>query len=179
MIKRIISIIFLGTILGCESQTTSALIGSWAECRRDGIYKEFKINQHYTTTSVSDFQKHDYDDGIAFYKSHIMDSLLIVTKGINVDLINPPETLRFEFINDNQITLTNQFGTSELTRILNENSAIDSSNLVNWRISYLEKFLQRADRTNCPDLRTEEEKSPPVELGNVEDDFEELIDIEE
>ena len=173
-----ISILILATIAACETQKSNPLIGSWCECQKDGIYIEYKINQHYTTTSTSDFQLHDFDDGISFYKCHILDSMLIVTQGINVDLINPPETLRFEFISDNQVTLKNQYGTSVLTRLSKENHLIDSSNLENWRRSYLEEFLKRAELANCTDLRTEEEKNTYIDLGTVEDDFEELIDIE-
>lgn len=179
MINKLISIVFLGVFLGCGTQSSNPLIGSWGECRRDGTYKEYKINEHYTITSISDFQDHDYDDGIAFYKCHILDSMLIVTQGINVDLINPPETLRFEFLNDNKVVLKDPYGTSELIRLVNESHVIDSSNFDNWRKSFLKEFLQRAEQANCPDLRTEEEKNSSVELGNVEDDFEELIDIEE
>ncbi|TRX61464.1 hypothetical protein FNH22_05260 [Fulvivirga sp. M361] len=179
MIKKLISITILGTILACETQKPNPLIGSWGECRRDGTYKEYKINKHYTTTSVSDFQNHDYDNGMSFYKCHILDGMLIVTQGINVDLINPPETLRFEFITYNKVILKNSYGTSELTRIENEGHIVDSINLVNWRESYLKAFLQRSEQADCPDVRTDEEKNPLIELGEVEDDFEELTEIEE
>lgn len=165
--------------MACGTQESSPIIGSWWQCQRDGTYKEFKITKHYTTTSVSNFTEHDWDDGISFYKCVIQDSLLIVTKGINVDLINPPETLRFESISQDKITIENQFGISELNRLKDEIPDIDFTNLELWSKSYLDEFLERAELANCPDLRTEEEKNPPIELGVIEDDFEDLVDIDE
>ena len=38
---------------------------------------------------------------------------------------------------------------------------------------------ERAKLADRPDLRTEEEKNPPMELGVIEGDFEDLIDIDE
>jgi len=177
--KKLLFILFLVTIWACETQETSPIIGSWGQCLRDGIYKEYKITNHYTTSSVSEFTEHDYDGGIYFYKCYIQDSLLILLQGINVALINPPETLIFESISKDRITLKNQFGISELTRLENEIPDIDSTNLELWSKSYLSKFLKRAKLANCPDLRIEEEKNPPIELGVIEDDFEDFIDIEQ
>lgn len=165
--------------MACGTKEASPIIGSWSQCLRDGTYKEFKICNHYTTTSVSDFPEHDYDDGISFYKCHIQDSLLIITTGINVDLMNEPETLRFESISYDKITIENKFGISELARLKNEIPDIDSTNIERWSKLYLDEFLERANLANCPDLRTEEEKNPPIELGVIEDDFEDLIDIDE
>jgi hypothetical protein len=177
--KKLLSILIFSTLLACGTQESIPIIGSWSQCLRDGTYKEYKITNYYTTTSVSDFPKHDYDDGISFYKSNIQDSLLIISQGINVDLINPPETLRIESISYDKITIENQFGLSELIRLKNEIPDIDSTNFELWRKSYLNEFLKRAKLADCPDLRTEEEKNPPIELGVIEDDFEELIDIDE
>jgi len=177
--KELLSILFLVTMWACETQETSPITGYWSQCLRDGIYKEYKITNHYTTTSVSDFPEHDYDDGISFYKCYIQDSLLIISQGINVDLINPPDTLIFKSISNDKITLKNQSGISELTRLKNEIPDIDSNNLELWSKSYLSEFLKRAKLANCPDQRTEEEKNTPIELGVVEDNFEDLIDIDQ
>lgn len=177
--KKLLTILFFSTLMACEAQESSPIIGSWSQCLRDGTYKEFKISEKYTATSVSDFQEHDYDDGISFFKCHIQDSLLIITTGINVDLFNEPDTLRFKSVSFDKITIEIQFGISELTRLKNDIPDIDSANLELWSKLYLNEFLKRAEQANCPDLRTEEEKNPPVELGVVDDDFEELIDIDE
>jgi hypothetical protein len=177
--KNLLTIIFLSALVACEKQEASPIIGSWSLCLSDGTYKEFKISKHYTTTTVSDFPEHDYDNGISFYKCNIQGRLLIITTGINVDLMNEPETLRFESISYDKITIEDQFGISELTRLKNEIPDIDSTNMERWSRLYLYEFLERAKLANCPDLRTEEEKNPPKELGVVEGDFEDLIDIEE
>lgn len=103
---------------------------------------------------------------------------VIVTKGINVSLLNAPETLRFECISHNKIALENQFGILQLTRLKKEIPDIDSANLELWSKSYLDEFIKRAELANCPDLRTEEEKKPLEDLGVVDDDFEDLIDID-
>lgn len=164
--------------MACGTQEVSPIIGSWSQCLKDGTYKEFKISEHYTTTSVSDFREHDYDDGISFYKCQINDSLLIITAGINVDLVMPPETLRFESISHDKITIENRFGIAELTRLQDEIPDIDSTNLELWSKLYLDEFLKRAKLANCPDLRTEEEKKPPIDFGVVKDHFDDLIDID-
>ncbi len=177
--KKLLSILFYGTLLGCGTQEPSPIIGSWSQCLKDGTYKEYKIANHYTTTSVSDFPENDYDEGISFYKCYIQDSLLIISQGINVDLINPPETLRFESISYDKITMKNQFGISELTRLKEEIPDVDSTNFELWGKSYLDGFLKRAELANCPDLRTKEEKKPKIALGAVEEILDEMIDIDE
>jgi hypothetical protein len=164
--------------MACGTQEPSPIIGSWFSCQRDGTYKEFKISEHYITTSISDFQEHDYDDGISFYECHIHDSLLIVSKGINVDLMGAPDTLRFESKSYDKIILENQFGSFELTRLKAEIPDIDSANFDRWSKLYLDKFLERAELANCPDIRTEEERTPVlIDLGEIEDDFEELEEV--
>lgn len=177
--KKLISLLILSGTMACNPQESSQLISIWGECLKDGTYKQYQIANSYTATSVSDFQDHDYDDGISFYECYIHDSLLIISKGINVDLIDPPETLRFEFISKDRVTLKNKYGNSELIRINNEIPDIDSTNLILWRKLYLDAFLNRAELANCSDFRKDEEKQQPVELGTVENDFEDLQDIEE
>ncbi|MEL7005835.1 MAG: hypothetical protein AAFN93_24365 [Bacteroidota bacterium] len=177
-IRQLVIILFICILAACTSKESNSIIGSWSECQRDRIYKEFKITENYTTTSLSDFQQHDFDDGISFFKSSIQDSFLIVSKGLNVHLINPPETLRFQFTSSDEVMLKNSYGVSYLKRLNNEIPDIDSTNLSGWSKSYLDEFLKRAQLADCPDLRTEEEKAPPPELPPVEDDFEELAVID-
>lgn len=172
-------LLLLALLVACGKQKPSQIIGSWCECQKDGTYKEYKITEHYSTTSVSNFQEHDWDNGISFFEIKIQDSLLIATKGINVDLMHSPETLRFEGITNNLVTLKSRFGTSQLIRLKNEIPDIDSSNMELWTELYLDSFLDRARLADCPDLRTEEEKDTSmIHLGVVEDDFEELVEID-
>lgn len=154
-------------------QNENELIGSWCRCQHDGTYQEFKIASNYTTTSVSNFPELDYDDGIAFYASYIQDSFLILTKGLNVDLMYEPETLSYKFDAANKITLESQFGPFQLTKITGDIPDIDSTNFELWKNTYLTEFLEREELANCRDLRTEEEKRLP-DLGEIEDDFEPL-----
>ena len=140
--KKRFTISLLSTLLACGTQESNPIIGSWSQCLRDGTYKEFKISDHYTTTSVSNFPEHDYDDGISFYKSFMQDSLLIITTGINVDLMNGPETLRVKLKSYDKIILENEFGISELTRLKDEIPDIDSTMPELWSKLYRVNFLK-------------------------------------
>ena len=172
--KKLKYILLFGVITACKTQKPNPIIGSWCHCQRDGVYKEFKITKNYTTTSVSDFAEHEWDDGISFFESKIEDSLLIITNGINVTLLNPPEIQSFRVISDNEITFSNRYGVYELNRLERPIPDIDSSALELWSKSYLDEFLKRARLSDCPDLRTEEEKNPSIEIGTIEDDFEDV-----
>ncbi|MFT6136735.1 MAG: hypothetical protein ACJAZM_003241 [Cyclobacteriaceae bacterium] len=174
--KNLLTILLFAFLTACETRNENQLIGLWCRCQHDGTYKEFKIASNYTTTSVSNFPELDYDDGISFYESYIQDSFLIVTKGLNVDLMYEPETLNYKFDAANKVTLESQFGPFQLTRITGDISNIDSTNFELWRNTYLTEFFERAELANCPDLRTEEEKQLP-DLGEIEDDFEPLTPI--
>lgn len=143
--KNIIYILSLFLIASCQSKDSNVIVGSWCECQRDGTYKEFRVWEKHTITALSNFEEKDYDDGISFFNSMIKDSTLIITRGINVDIINAPEILSIKFVSNDLITLENQFGLSRLTRIDYEIPDIDSANLSIWRKTYLEGFLKRAE----------------------------------
>lgn len=176
--KNQLSILIFTFVIGCEIPNENQLIGSWCRCQHNGTYKEFKIASNYTTTSVSNFPELDFDDGISFYESYINENLLIVTRGLNVDLMYEPETLYVKFDAPDKIILESHFGPFQLTRLNSNIPDIDSTNFELWRNTYLTEFLERAELANCPDLRTEEEKQLP-DLGEVEEDFEPLTRSED
>ena len=166
-----LTLVFLITLTSCFKKEDPAIIGSWSLCLYDGRYKEFKITETYTTTTVSTFIENDWDDGISFYKCRVEDSLLVVTAGINVDLLITPEVIEFKPLYRDRMLIMSWGETSELTRLAHEIPEIDSTNFDVWRNEYLRAFLNRAENASCPDLRTEEEKQLR-DLGEVEDDFE-------
>lgn len=155
----------------CSTKHESEIMGSWCQCLHDGTYKEFKISEDYITTSVSNFINNDWDDGISFYKCRIADSLLIITAGINVDLLRTPEIIGFKSLSSDRMLIASHGESSELTRLEYEIPPIDSTKFELWQKDYLNAFLERANQANCPDLRTDEEKYLP-DLGKIEDGFE-------
>lgn len=103
----------------------------------------------------------------------------MIVEGLNFDLMFGTDTLTVVALTDSSLTLNNQFGDFELERLNFEIPAIDSLNLEQSVSELLTGFRERSLTANCPDLRTEEEKNPKIPLGVIEDDFEDIIDINE
>lgn len=161
-------------ILGCSHYRQSDLIeGSWFQCLKDGTYQEFRIDDN----NVIQFST-AFDDHISVFSSKIDESTLIVS-GINVSVLNSIDTITVISESSNTIVLKNRFGEKKLTRLSEGISNIDSTNIDRWKSQSLIHFYNRASLTNCLDLRTEEEKKPLVDLDEIEDDFEELVEINE
>ena len=102
---------------------------------------------------------------------------MMIIAGLNFDLMFGTDTLTLVSKTDSSLILNNRFGDFELQRLNLEIPKIDSLNLEPTVKELLTGFKGRSLRANCPDLRTEEEKNPP-DLGEVEDDFEDIIDID-
>jgi hypothetical protein len=174
IMKNIYIVLILTLNLGCSKPEKSNNIeGSWYQCLKNGAYQEFKINKDYMIQLTTEFE-----DQVSFFKSNIQDSLLIVS-GINVSVINGTDTLIVIPKSSNTIVFKNRYYEFELRRLNVDIPDIDSTKFDVWKSKTLKNFKTRSDQMNCPDLRTEEEKNPIIELGVIEDDFEDLIDIDE
>lgn len=103
----------------------------------------------------------------------------MIVAGLNFDLMFRTDTLTVVTITDSSLTLNNQFGDFELKRLNTEIPEIDSLHLDRTVSELLNGFNQRTLSTECPDFRTEEEKNPEIPMGVLEDDFEDIIDIDE
>jgi hypothetical protein len=146
------------------------MLGSWCECLRDGHYLEYRIDEDLIMLFTT-----QHPEFISFYKSRIHDSLLIHS-GINVSVFNNnTDTLIVLPKPGDKLFVRHTASTEwgfELRKLNVDIPGIDSVNLDKWTEKSLRDFIARA---NCPDQRTEEEKNQLIELGEIEDHFEDLI----
>ncbi|MGL1886762.1 MAG: hypothetical protein OCD76_09620 [Reichenbachiella sp.] len=101
----------------------------------------------------------------------------IIISGINVSLPPKIDTLFFDISPEHQLKLKHEYGEIELTWLNDNTFKIDSLNIDNWETQTLAEFNDRAERANCLDQRTEEEKNRVIEMGVLDDDFDDLVDI--
>lgn len=101
----------------------------------------------------------------------------MIVAGLNFDLMFGTDTLNVLNVTDTLLTLSNRFGDFELKRLNTEIPEIDSLNLEQTINELKTGFKKRSLIANCPDLRTEEERNLP-DLGVIEDDFEDIIDLD-
>lgn len=170
---KIISVLILFLLFQkCQQKKEpNPAIGSWSNCLRDGGYREFRIDPDFMVMLTT-----EYEDGIGLYTNKIENNSLIIT-GINVSMLYGADTLLIIPKSENSILLKNRFAELELTKLNIEIGRVDSMNLESRKNEILRKFQERVELSKCPDLRTEEEKNRVIEMGVVEDDFEDLIDI--
>lgn len=172
--KRIYLILIILLNLSCTiTEEPNIIIGSWYKCLKNGEYQEFKFSNDYMIQLTTEFE-----DQISFFNNNVQDSSVIIS-GINVSVINGIDTLLIIPKSSNVIALRNRYGEFELKRLEGDIPDIDSTNFDVWKSNALKDFNIRASQMNCPDLRTEEEKNPIIELGVIDDDYEDLIDIDE
>lgn len=156
-------------LLGCSSipEQKSDAVGSWYRCLPDGEYQEHKIEENKIT-----FMSSELPDIISLMSNQIIGDTLIIT-GISFDLIRGTDTLIVVSRTDTSITIKNRFEDFSFKRMNVEIPAIDSSNLEASVNKFLNGFQERTQAANCPIM----EEKEPLELGEVEDDFEDIIDI--
>lgn len=170
--RKVYTILIIILNLSCTiTETPNIAIGAWYQCLRNGEYQEFKISSDYIIQLST-----ESEDQIHFFNNCFQDSSLIIS-GINVSVPYGIDTLTIVPQSNNSIMLKNRYGGGfELKRLKTEILDIDSTKIDVWKSSTLKAFKVRAGQMNCPDLRTKEEKNPIIELGVLEDDFEDIID---
>ena len=118
----------------------------------------------------------EYEDGIGLYTNKIENNSLIIT-GINVSMVYDADTLSIIPKSENVILLKNRFAEFELRKLDVEIDRVDSINLEFRKTKILREFQERVELSKCPDLRSEEEKNRVIEMGVLEDNFDDLVDI--
>ncbi|MEM9339694.1 MAG: hypothetical protein AAGA66_13245 [Bacteroidota bacterium] len=169
--RKIFLFFLIPLLIGCFAGKKPGLTGSYYRCLRDGEYQETKISQNRIMFIGSDFP-----DNINIMYNQIQGTEMIVA-GLNFDLMFGTDTLNVLNVTDTLLTLSNRFGDFELKRLNTEIPEIDSLNLEQTINELKTGFKKRSLIANCPDLRTEEERNLP-DLGVIEDDFEDIIDLD-
>ncbi len=171
-------LILLFLFIACQKPIKKHVaIGTWNRCNKDGSYIEYKITDQYmlllNTTRA---------DEIIIFRNKVLDNNLIISELKNgTKILMNNDTLVTVEESSNKIILMSTWGldTYELNKIELDFEPIDSTDLEQWKSKALKKFKKRAKLANCPDLRTEKEKTiPTIDLGNLDEEEISIIEIE-
>ena len=107
----------------------------------------------------------------------IINKKLVISEFKNgTKLIKNNDTITTEFESENQVILKSEYSLEnyELNKAEFKIDEIDSLNLESWKNKTRLEFLQRAELSKCPDLRTKEEKkeSEKIIMEKLENDLE-------
>ena len=167
-----ICILFLFT--GCQAFVSDhPAIGTWSKCNKDGSYREYKITDEYMLMLTTN------SDEIWLYRSQVVDTNLVISEFKNGSgLMGHNDTLVTLEKSKNSIVLRSVFtNTFELNKREFDFDPIDSLHLEAWKNKTLADFKKRAELMNCPDIRTEEEKTLPMLKADDSDLEIEIIEI--
>lgn len=156
-------------MLSCSSsvEDQNQLIGHWSQCLRDGSYQE----QIFSDNKIYILNEFTTEDEIGTYHYNILNDSLIAF-GITKNTY-PKDTFRMHIkvVSAKRITVSNQDVQYNLVKIKGPTSGTDI-----WIKNTLTGFNLRKEKFGCQDIRTKEEKEL-IDLGTLEDDFEELTEI--
>ncbi len=165
-------ILFL--VLGCQKLNKKHVaIGTWNSCNNDGSYIEYKITDEYMLILTT-----NRPNEIIIFGNKILDDKIIsyqLKEGTKI--LTDNDTLITVKKSSKKVVLMSTWGfdTFELNKTEFDFDQIDSTNLDSWKNKTLSDFKKRAELANCPDLRTESEKTVPT--LNLDDFEEEEIPI--
>lgn len=150
-------------------------MGTWSSCNRNGDYLEYKITSQYTVKLIKGSEE------VWLYKTQVVDTNLVVSKFKNelawvtsIDTIIIVEQSKDRMVLESM----NTWGTLELNKADFDFEPIDSLHLEAWKTKVLADFKKRAALVNCPDIRTEEEKTLPMLEADDSDEEIEIIEID-
>ncbi len=162
-----ISILFT---ISCSDKKQNQLVGHWQVCLKSGHYQEhiFTENKIYvldegTTAKYAYFQKNDSLFGYGLSKNTLRgDTFRLV---INI-------------VSSSRIILSNQLFEYKLEKLEGQDELPTATIEDEWDSKTLSSFSLRMENKKCIDIRTDEEKNPITELGVLEDNYDELLDLE-
>ncbi len=137
---------------------------------RDGRYAEVKITKDrllmYTPETFPE---------VAIYKHQIRNDSSIIF-GLSENTLRHEVSSKIEILSRDSVKLI-YYGNEMILVRLNHpiKELVDTAKVKEWQQEYGKDLKTRYANIDCPDLRTEEEKNPElIDLGVVEDDFEDI-----
>jgi hypothetical protein len=159
-------LIFL-IIVSCQKNANKhAALGTWNYCTKAGYYEECIITNEFVLIMSTKPKK------FFLLRNNIIDDNLVLStiKGeINLPINN--DTLVTTVQTKNKVILSSYYSMTNLELYKSEFTydPIDWTNLESWKGKIKSEFRKRAELEECPDLRTEDEKTIPklnIDLDN-------------
>lgn len=157
---------------GCKKEKSDGshqILGVWQQCQRDGEYIEYLIGKDHLIMLPE-----STENEFMIYSNKVMDNAIVIT-GINVKLLEGVDTLNVNHISESALILEHEYGEIHLTRAGTYHE-VDSTDLETWKKTTLDAYKERLIVANCPDLRSDEEKNAKIPLGEVVEEFEEILE---